>query len=120
MKKIFIESVFALASCGVWGFAQTTAPQSGNAASQTGQAGTAGTAGAGLTDPEMNTRVHRALMNDTDVGEAAPHIHVTTKNGIVTLHGKVQTSAERDAAVAKAKQIAGDANVKDELKIEKP
>jgi hyperosmotically inducible periplasmic protein len=107
MRKILLQSILALGASGLLVAAQTTTP------SQTQGTGQ----GAPITDSQMTAEVHQALMSDTEVGDAAPHIHVSTKNGVVTLRGRVQTTAERDAAVAKAKQIAGDANVKDELTV---
>ncbi|HUA86186.1 MAG TPA: BON domain-containing protein [Bryobacteraceae bacterium] len=110
MRKILLQSILALGASGMLVMAQTAPP------SQTQGTGQ----GAPTTDSQMTSKVHAALMNDTNVGSAASHIRVTTKNGVVTLHGRVQTTAERDAAVAKAKQIAGDANVKDNLTVSKP
>ncbi|HLH39047.1 MAG TPA: BON domain-containing protein [Bryobacteraceae bacterium] len=99
MRKVLLKSIFAVGASGIMLLAQTAPP---------GQT-------AASTDSEMTSKVHQALMSDPTVGAAAQHIRVTTKNGVVTLKGRVSTAAEKDEAVAKAKQIAGDQNVKDEL-----
>ena len=104
MKKIVLHTMLAVGACGIVAVAQTTPP------AQT-QPGTAS------TDSEMTAKVRQGLMGDAGVGTAAQHIRVTTKNGMVTLRGRVGTADEKDAAVAKAKQIAGDANVKDEITV---
>ena len=104
MKKILLKSILAVGASSVMLLAQTTQPTPGTTQS-----------GAASTDSEMTSKVRQALMNDATVGTAAQHIRVTTKNGVVTLKGHVDSAAEKDEAVSKAKQIAGDANVKDEL-----
>ena len=108
MKRKILHCVLALGVSSVTVLAQK-APSSGAATEQN----------APSTDSEMTTKVRQALMNDNTVGTAAQHIRVTTKNGVVTLKGKVESDQERDEALAKAKQVAGDANVKDEITVSK-
>ncbi len=104
MRKVLLKGVFIVGASGMMALAQSAPP-----AGQT----------AAATDAEITSKVHQALRSDPAVGAAAQHIRVTTKNGVVTLKGRVATTAERDEAVAQAKQIAGDQNVKDDLTVAK-
>lgn len=108
MKRKLIHGILAFAASGVLLAAQSTPPPQ-----------TAPMTQGASTDSEMTSKIRQALMNDTSVGTAAQHIRVATKNGMVTLKGKVQSSEERDAAVTRAKQIAGDSNVKDDITVAK-
>jgi hyperosmotically inducible periplasmic protein len=113
MKKMILKSLWAWGASGLLLVAQTTPNQAGSS-----QAGSSQGAPAS-TDSEMTSKVREVLMNDNHVGAAAQHIRVNTRNGVVTLRGKVDSSAERDEAITKAKQVAGDANVKDEISVKK-
>lgn len=70
------------------------------------------------TDASISTRVRTALLNDTQV--AATGINVTANNGVVTLSGSVRTAAERERAVAVARQTSGVADVRSELSVAQP
>ena len=69
-------------------------------------------------DSGISTRVRTALLNDTQV--AANGINVTASNGVVTLSGQVRTPAERDRAVAVARQTVGVSDVRSELAVTQP
>jgi len=107
---MIVHSILALGACGMMAFAQAT-PQTTPSQTQ----GTANT----NSDTQMSQQIRRAIMNDTTTQPVAHNVHVTTKNGMVTLKGKVDSSEEKDAIVSHAKQIAGDSNVKDEITVAK-
>jgi osmotically-inducible protein OsmY len=69
-------------------------------------------------DTGISTRVRTALLNDREV--AATNIIVTASNRIVTLSGSVRTAAERDRAVAVARQTSGVSDVRSELAVSQP
>ena len=69
-------------------------------------------------DSGISTRVRTALLNDTQV--AAGNINVTASNGVVTLSGRVRSEAERDRAVAVARQTSGVSDVRSELAVGQP
>ena len=69
-------------------------------------------------DSGISTRVRTALLNDPQV--AAGNINVTAANGVVTLSGQVRTPAERDRAVAVARQTSGVNDVRSELAVSQP
>jgi hyperosmotically inducible protein len=69
-------------------------------------------------DSGISTRVRTALLNDPQV--AAGGISVSAANGVVTLSGSVRTPAERDRAVALARQTSGVSDVRSELAVTQP
>ena len=69
-------------------------------------------------DVGLSTRVRTALLNDPQV--AAGQINVRAANGVVTLSGNVRTAAERDRAVALARQTSGVSDVRSELAVTQP
>jgi osmotically-inducible protein OsmY len=69
-------------------------------------------------DSGLSTRVRTALLNDPQV--AAGQINVTAAGGVVTLSGSVRTPAERDRAVALARQTSGVSDVRSELSVSQP
>ncbi|KRW56313.1 BON domain-containing protein [Stutzerimonas nitrititolerans] len=62
-------------------------------------------AGEAASDTWITTKVKSSLLAE----DATPgmDIEVETNNGVVSLSGTVATEAEREAAIAKAKQIKG-------------
>jgi len=73
---------------------------------------------AATDDGGISTRVRTALLNDTQV--AAGNINVTASNGVVTLSGRVRSEAERERAVAVARQTSGVSDVRSELAVGQP
>ena len=69
-------------------------------------------------DSGLSTRVRTVLLNDPQV--AAGQINVTATGGVVTLSGSVRTAAERDRAVALARQTSGVSDVRSELSVAQP
>lgn len=69
-------------------------------------------------DAWITTKVKADLLATKDVSGTA--IDVDTENGVVTLNGKVASTAEADKAVSIAKSIQGVTDVKSNLKVEPP
>ena len=67
-----------------------------------------------IKDSYITAKVKAELVADRDTD--ADKIHVTTKNGIVTLRGVVKSTAEKDAAKRDAMKIDGVREVRNELK----
>ncbi len=67
----------------------------------------------------MAAKVRQALTTDQNIGTAAQNVRVTSHNGMVTLKGKVSSEQEKDAIVSKARQVAGEGNVKDDITVSK-
>lgn len=73
------------------------------------------TVGETIDDTTITTRVKTAMLNDPAVGGL--RIDVDTFKGVVTLSGRVKSQAERDQAIALARQIDGVVEVKDALQV---
>ena len=65
---------------------------------------------------EAATRVRREIEQDRAL-TGVPGLEVLVEDGLVTLRGTVATEAQREAAKRRAAAIAGDDNVKDELRV---
>jgi len=68
-----------------------------------------------IDDGAITTQVKTSLLSDPQV--AGLKIDVDTFKGVVTLSGAVKTAAERDKAIALARQVKGVTDVKSTLQI---
>lgn len=73
---------------------------------------------AATDDTSVSTRVRTVLLNDPQVNGGT--INVTASNGVVTLSGRVRSEAERERAVALARQTSGVSDVRSELSVTQP
>ena len=71
-------------------------------------------------DRETTKKIRSALMNDKSLSTYAHNIKIITTDGMVTLKGPVRSEDEKSAIEAKARQIAGDSNVTNNLTIVPP
>lgn len=67
-----------------------------------------------VKDSYITAKVKAELIKDRDTD--ADKVHVTTRNGIVTLRGVVKSEAEKDKAKEDAMKIDGVREVRNELK----
>lgn len=70
-------------------------------------------------DREMTQKIRKAIVGDRTFSTMAKNIKIITVNGHVTLRGPVRTEEERRAVLEKAHQIAGAAEVVDQLEVKK-
>jgi hyperosmotically inducible protein len=107
MSVLFCGVVFALTTAGL-AAAQTAAQDAKDktkaTASQTGEV---------VTDAAITSAVKTKLLGDPDV--KGLNIDVDTKDGVVTLSGKVNTAAERAEALRLARSTKGVKRVSDKL-----
>jgi hyperosmotically inducible protein len=69
-------------------------------------------------DREVSQKIRQAIVADDSLSTTAKNVKViTTADGVVTLTGNVTTPAEKTTVVSKAKQIAGNRKVIDDLQI---
>jgi len=69
-------------------------------------------------DIEVTRQIRRALMKDKTLSTTAKNVKIITKDGAVTLRGPVKTMAEKQAIVAKAKEVANAAHpITDEIEV---
>jgi hyperosmotically inducible periplasmic protein len=68
-------------------------------------------------DRETTRKIRRALVSDKSLSISAHNVKVISQNGTVTLKGPVRSEDEKKTVEAKAAEIAGASNVKDELTV---
>ncbi len=73
------------------------------------------TAAAEPTDGWISTKAKITLLTSDDVGAAG--IGVETRNGVVTLHGKVDTASEKAKAEALVRKVSGVRDVWNQLEV---
>jgi hyperosmotically inducible periplasmic protein len=71
-------------------------------------------------DRETTRKIRSALTDDKSLSTYAHNIKIITTDGMVTLKGPVRSEDEKSAIEAKAKEIAGDSNVRNKLTIAPP
>jgi len=69
------------------------------------------------SDMEMTRRIRRLIVNDKALSTYAHNVKVITRNGHVTLKGPVDSRKEKELVAAKAKEVAGEGNVTDEIRV---
>ncbi|MGB8888418.1 MAG: BON domain-containing protein [Candidatus Korobacteraceae bacterium] len=68
-------------------------------------------------DLQLSREIRQSLIKDKSLSTYAHNLKVISQNGKVTLKGPVRSEDERDAVLAKATQVAGEANVNDEMTV---
>jgi hyperosmotically inducible protein len=68
-------------------------------------------------DREVARKIRRAVVTDKSLSIRAHNIKIIAKNGMVTLKGVVRSEQEKSAITARAIEIAGANNVKDEITV---
>ena len=68
-------------------------------------------------DRELAKDVRKAIVNDKSLSTYAHNIKVIVQNGVVTLKGPVHSDEEKRAIEAKAVEVAGASNVKNEISV---
>jgi hyperosmotically inducible protein len=69
------------------------------------------------SDRDTTRQIRRAVMKDKSLSMYAHNLKIITQNGMVTLKGPVRSDEEKQAIEAKAKQVAGDDKVTNELEV---
>lgn len=62
-------------------------------------------------------KVRRAVVDDKSLSTNAHNVKIIAKDGAVTLRGPVDNEQEKETILAKAKEVAGDDHVVDELEV---
>jgi len=71
-------------------------------------------------DRETTKKIRSALMDDKSLSTYAHNIKIITTDGMVTLKGPVRSEEEKSSIEAKARQVAGDSNVTNNLTVAPP
>jgi len=69
------------------------------------------------SDVQLAKNIRRAIVKDKSLSTYAHNIKVIAQDGTVTLKGPVHSDQEKQTLVAKATEIAGAGNVKDEISV---
>jgi osmotically-inducible protein OsmY len=70
-----------------------------------------------LSDRELMQQIRKAIMADKSLSTYGKNVKVIAQHGKVTLKGPVHTEAERKNIEEKAAQVAGAANVTNQLDV---
>ena len=98
--------------------AQTAPDNTGrNVQDRTGATLTPGDQSESEADRTLTQRVRQAVVADASLSTNAHNIKIITLNGVVTLRGPVNSTAEKTNIDAKAQQIAGATKVINQLEI---
>jgi osmotically-inducible protein OsmY len=68
-----------------------------------------------MSDPDITRDLRRAIGKNKSLSVRAHNVAIITRHGKVTLRGRVDSSAEKEAVESAAAAIAGPGNVTDEL-----
>lgn len=71
----------------------------------------------GRTDLQLTQEIRKALTADESLSTYAHNVKVISRNGKVTLKGPVRTADEKKLVAAKAANVAGAANVINQLSV---
>ncbi|MEI9949352.1 MAG: BON domain-containing protein [Pseudomonadota bacterium] len=88
-----------------------------NARDKGGQALTPMDQGPSASDRKITQLIRQAVVKDGSLSFTAKNVKIITINGKVTLRGPVNTAAERTAIEAAAKNVAGVAQVDNQLDV---
>jgi osmotically-inducible protein OsmY len=69
------------------------------------------------SDVETMRQIRKAVVDDSSLSTYAHNVKIIARNGKVTLRGPVRSEAEKASVEAKAKAVAGDMNVTNQLTI---
>lgn len=69
------------------------------------------------SDRELTADIRKAVVGDKELSTLAHNVKIITRNGEVTLRGRVKSEDEKRAVVEKAEGIAGKGKVTDSLLI---
>lgn len=69
-------------------------------------------------DTDLTAQIRKSIMDDKTLSTAAHNVKIVTQDGKVTVRGAVTTQAEKDTVLAKAREIAGQDNVTDNVKVQ--
>jgi osmotically-inducible protein OsmY len=78
---------------------------------------TAGQAKETKADRDLAAKIRKSVVDDKSLSTNAHNVKIIVENGVVTLRGPVDTSEEREAIQAKAKQLTNASDVHNELTV---
>jgi len=82
-----------------------------------GQSPTADQARNSSADLDAMQKIRKAIVADRSLSTDAHNVKVISRDGVVTLRGPVRSESEKSAVEAKAADVVGASNVKNELTV---
>ena len=73
--------------------------------------------GQSAKDRELARKIRRAVVTDKSLSTYAHNVKIIARHGVVTLKGPVRSDEEKNTIDARATQIVGASNVKDEMTV---
>lgn len=70
-----------------------------------------------VADRELTRKIRRAVVDDKSLSTYAHNVKIISRDGVVILKGPVRSAEERSAIEAKAVEIAGTGNVRNDLTV---
>lgn len=98
-------------------FCEDTSKRADNTGKNKNEAPTADQSKNGKSDVTLTAEIRRSIMKDDTLSTAAHNVKIIVESGIVTLKGPVKSADEKTKVCAKANQIAGATNVKNQLEV---
>jgi hyperosmotically inducible periplasmic protein len=115
MKSAQILKAAGGIACVVFALNVNAQTNSDSSASSTTMSQKADKAGEKIDDGALTTKVKAQLLETGDV--KSTHIHVKSRNGVVSLTGTVPTAADKTAAGEATEKVSGVTSVRNHLKI---
>ena len=113
-NTVLLSGLGILISCTVV-FAQ--APDNSKTNQQDRDSATADQQAENQGDRDLARKIGKAIIDDKNLSMCAHNVNVIARGGTVALRGPVPSDEERAAIESKAVEIAGAANVKNELTV---
>lgn len=113
-----VQSITHVAgSCAETSKAESAKTAAGADAAAKPEGPTADDQGMAKGDQEITRKIRVAVIDDKTLSTYAHNVKIITQNGMVTLRGPVRSEAEKRSIEAKAKTVAGDAKVKNDITV---
>jgi hyperosmotically inducible periplasmic protein len=68
-------------------------------------------------DLTITQNIRKAVVDDDGLSTTAKNVKIVTANGVVTLRGPVKSAAEKASIEAKARKVAPEAKVQNQLEV---
>ena len=118
MSRTLRRVIFGLSLSAVAIYAQAPADNSrANKADQNTSAVTAEHQKESKADRELAQKIRQAVVKDKTLSIYAHNVKIIVQEGTVTLRGPVRSDEEKASVAAKAAEIAGAGNVRNEITI---
>jgi osmotically-inducible protein OsmY len=117
MKRTVFWSSSLLASMLIAGPALCDTTPADNTSKNKVESPTADQSSNSKSDLQLTADIRRAIMKDNTLSTSAHNVKIVVDSGSVTLKGPVKNADEKTKVAAKAMQIAGATNVKNQLEI---